>query len=215
MNNSKEHPIDTKLKKVSFIQSAGFFKDLPEWDRDEFCILGRSNVGKSSFINHVLNNKNLARVSKKPGKTNLANFFHLSEQSVLVDLPGYGFAKTSHAERDRWSKLILEYCEKRDNLKGIIWLLDIRHDNVKADVEACQWLEKIALPVFPVLTKSDKLKQNEIVPRQKKISQAYGFMGNAQLYTIMKNKARIHFWTRFSQWIGEHGVSDDSFFQFD
>ncbi|MDO5577593.1 MAG: ribosome biogenesis GTP-binding protein YihA/YsxC [Fibrobacter sp.] len=144
VENSENNSItNNRHHNVSFMISAANYTDIKPSNDEEYAILGRSNVGKSSFINHVLENRNLARISKKPGKTSLANFYRVDQQMVWVDLPGYGYAKVSGGERIRWSKLIASYCEKRKNLCGIIWLIDIRHIGAKADIEAYEWLKSL------------------------------------------------------------------------
>jgi len=187
-------------KKVEFIKSAAEFKDLPKLSGEEYAVLGRSNVGKSTFFNHVLTSGTLARVSKKPGKTTLANFYKLNEELFWVDLPGYGYAKACTSEKERWGKLICDYCTKRDNLTGIIWLLDIRHPGVNADMEAFHWLNELNLPVMPVLTKGDKLSR----PMQKKHSsqfrKIFGFNSDPVIYSSLEHASRERFWTGFQIW---------------
>ena len=189
-----------KRPEAKFLVSAAYYKELPEPEGDEFAVIGRSNVGKSSFINHVLENRALARISKKPGKTSLANFYRVSETMVWVDLPGYGYAKTSGSERTRWSQLIASYCEKRSNLRGIIWLIDIRHIGVKNDVEAWQWLKRLNIPVFPVLTKADKLTTREKALHIKQACSFFGFSTEPVVYSINQHDSRRRFWEKFDIW---------------
>lgn len=186
--------------KTQFLSSAAHFKDLPAATLPEYAILGRSNVGKSSFINHVLENKTLARTSKKPGKTSLANLYQIDESMVWVDLPGYGYAKVSADEKARWSKLIADYCLKREALKGIFWLIDIRHIGVAADIEAAQWLSKVDIPVFSVLTKADKLTRKQ---RREQLERAKIFSNCAcdpAIYSVLEHESRKHFWEGFKTW---------------
>lgn len=183
-----------------FISSSAFYKELPEPQGEEYAVLGRSNVGKSSFINHVLSNSNLARVSKTPGKTSLANLYKLDDSMFWVDLPGYGYAKVSGDEKQRWSKLIAEYCEKRPNLMGLLWLIDIRHIGVKADMEAFTWLSDLGKPLFPVLTKGDKLTTNEKKKQVKAAIETFGFESEPVIYSVNEHMSRERFWDRFTQW---------------
>jgi len=189
-----------KKYSVQFIQSAAHYKELPAPAGAEYAVLGRSNVGKSTFINHALASGALARVSKRPGKTTLANLYKLDSGLYWVDLPGYGYAKASGDEKDRWSRLIADYCGKRENLAGIIWLLDIRHPGVAADMEAKAWLDSIGKPVLPVLTKGDKLSR----PMQKKQSNEYckvfGFTEVPVIYSSLEHESRARFWGRFNGW---------------
>jgi len=188
------------IKKAEFIKSAAEFKDLPKLNGEEYAVLGRSNVGKSTFFNHVLASGTLARVSKRPGKTTLANFYKLNEKLFWVDLPGYGYAKACTSEKDRWGKLIYDYCTKRDNLTGIIWLLDVRHPGVNADMEAFSWLNELNLPVLPILTKGDKLSR----PMQKKhcsqFCKIFSFNNDPVIYSSLEHASRERFWTGFEAW---------------
>jgi GTP-binding protein len=196
---------NTSMKKAhimnaSFLCSAAQFEQAPAVNDNEFCLIGRSNVGKSSLINHVFGSRDLARVSKTPGKTTLANFYRLSDNTVWVDLPGYGFASTSKDEKKRWSRLIEEYCDKRGNLKGCIWLLDIRHAALPADCAAYTWLLSSRIPVFPVLTKCDKVSKQEMAARMKEFIKSFGFSGEPMTYSITRPACREEFWMRFKTW---------------
>ncbi|HON10591.1 MAG TPA: ribosome biogenesis GTP-binding protein YihA/YsxC [Chitinispirillaceae bacterium] len=189
-----------KKKKAEFICSAADYRDLPALSGLEFAILGRSNVGKSSFINHVFENKSLARTSGTPGKTSLANFYRVEKDMFWVDLPGYGYAKVSGSEKQRWSRLISSYCEKRSNLTGIIWLIDIRHIGVKNDLEACQWLVRLGKPVFPVLTKADKIGKADRIVQQKKAMSVFNLTMEPVIYSVKEHSSRALFWERFEKW---------------
>jgi len=190
------------LKKfsVQFVQSAAHFRELPAPAGEEYAILGRSNVGKSTFINHALASGALARVSKRPGKTTLANLYRLVDGLFWVDLPGYGYAKASGAEKDRWSKLIYDYCSKRGCLAGIIWLLDIRHPGVDADMEAYTWLGELGRPVLPVLTKGDKLSRSAQMKHSQEYCKIFGFTESPIVYSSLEHGARQRFWDGFDGW---------------
>ncbi len=183
-----------------FICSAAFSGDFPVPQGEEYAIFGRSNVGKSSFINHVLENQNLARTSRTPGKTSLANFYRVDPEMVWVDLPGYGYARTAGSERERWSKLIREYCEQRENLLGIIWLIDIRHPGVRADLEARAWLDSLGIPFFPLLTKSDKVSRSEANVQLRKAISLLRLPGEPVIYSVKKHSSRDLFWGKFESW---------------
>jgi GTP-binding protein len=185
---------------ATFLLSAAYPKDLPPPAGMEFAVLGRSNVGKSSFINHVLEQQRLARVSRTPGKTSLANFYRIDPEMIWVDLPGYGYAKTSGSERERWSNLIRYYGEKRECLVGILWLIDIRHPGVKADLEAREWLEHIGHPVFPVLTKGDKITRQQTPVHIRKAVKALRLEQEPVIYSTLQHVSRERFWERFSAW---------------
>jgi GTP-binding protein len=196
---------NTSMKKpdimnARFIRSAAHYGQLPSVRSDEFCLMGRSNVGKSSFINHVFGIRELARVSKRPGKTTLANLYGVSDGTLWVDLPGYGFALAPKGDKVRWDRLIEEYCEKRGNLRGCLWLLDIRHAGLPADVMAHRWLTDRRIPVFPMLMKCDKLSKHEIAAQVKAFMESFEFSEKPMLYTIMRTACREEFWMRFHQW---------------
>jgi GTP-binding protein len=203
LKNQRKRPL------AAFISSSAHFKELPAPTGDEFAILGRSNVGKSSFINHVLENRNLARTSKTPGKTTLANLYQVEKDLVWVDLPGYGYARSCSAERMRWSQLIRDYCEKRDALKGIIWLIDVRHIGVAADVEALEWFSSLGVPLFAVLTKIDKITKGL---RNAKVSQAqkvFNLNIAPVLYSNVEHDSRERFWDRFDAWRNDLKQQDE------
>ena len=185
---------------VEFVQSAAHFRELPKSAGEEYAVLGRSNVGKSTFINHALASGALARVSKRPGKTTLANLYRLDEGLFWVDLPGYGYAKASIAEKDRWGKLIADYCTKRENLAGVIWLLDIRHPGVGADMEAAEWLGGMDLPVLPVLTKGDKLSRSMQKKQSLEFCRIFGFKDAPIIYSSLEHGSRKRFWEGFEAW---------------
>ncbi len=192
--------MEKKRPEAVFMSSSAHFRELPAPKGEEFAIMGRSNVGKSSFINHVLENKGLARVSKKPGKTTLANYYQVGKEMVWVDLPGYGYAKASGAERLRWSRLIADYCERRSNLSGLIWLVDCRHIGLKADLDACEWFRKLNLPLFMVLTKADKVNQSERNTAIRKAIAVFGLSDEPVLYSTQEHRSRQGFWERFNSW---------------
>ncbi|MCL2218595.1 MAG: ribosome biogenesis GTP-binding protein YihA/YsxC [Chitinispirillia bacterium] len=185
---------------VQFVQSAAHFKELPAPAGEEYAVLGRSNVGKSTFINHALASGTLARVSKRPGKTTLANLYRLEKGLFWVDLPGYGFARASSAEKDRWGRLIADYCTRRDSLAGIIWLLDIRHPGIDADMEAHEWLGGIGLPVLPVLTKGDKLSRSAQKKHSAEFREIFGFEEEPVVYSSLEHGSRKRFWEGFDRW---------------
>ena len=164
------------FNKAEFLASYGLASQLPDSDRPEFVFSGRSNVGKSSLINRLCSRKNLARVSSTPGKTATINFYSVDDL-YFVDLPGYGYAKVSNADRDRWDKLINSYFEENRNNELLIQLLDCRHDPSADDVQMLQFLHYHRIPFVIVLTKADKLKKSQIAETQsrfEKIGLQYG-----------------------------------------
>lgn len=145
---------------------------LPEPKYAEVAIGGRSNVGKSSFLNTITGRRGMARVGSKPGMTRTINFFRCGESRILVDLPGYGYSKASRSEQARWAKDIEFYLNGRKSLKGVVLLGDLRHFPVASDAEALEWFLDLGIPLLVVLTKSDKLKSGEATRRRNEISGA-------------------------------------------
>ena len=133
----------------------------PQDDIPEVALAGRSNVGKSSFINTMLNRKNLARTSGKPGKTQLLNFFNIDDKLRFVDVPGYGYARVSKKEREKWGKMIEEYLTSRENLRAVVSLIDLRHEPSADDVQMYEFLKYYEIPVILVATKADKIPRGK------------------------------------------------------
>lgn len=144
------------IKSAEFIQSNTRVDQLPSPDKPEYAFIGRSNVGKSSLINALTNRKNLAKTSQTPGKTQLINHFLINEEWFLVDLPGYGFAKTSRTNRKAWEIFIRKYLRERPNLQCVFVLLDSRVEPQKNDLDFCTWLGSEGIPFVLVFTKADK-----------------------------------------------------------
>ena len=134
----------------------------PTPDRPEYAFIGRSNVGKSSLINMITNHKKLAKTSSRPGKTQLINHFAINDDWYLVDLPGYGYAKISKTERDKFQAYIIDYIEKRENLYCLFVLIDSRLAPQKIDIEFITWLGEKRVPFAIVFTKTDKLGKNQL-----------------------------------------------------
>lgn len=144
------------IKSAEFLCSNTRVDQLPEANKPEYAFIGRSNVGKSSLINALTNRKNLAKTSQTPGKTQLINHFLINEDWYLVDLPGYGFAKTSKTNRASWEKFIRRYLRERENLQCVFVLIDSRLEPQKIDLEFCAWLGEEGIPFVLVFTKADK-----------------------------------------------------------
>jgi GTP-binding protein len=145
-----------------FIKSANAANQFPEDSGVEVAVAGRSNAGKSSAINIIVNRRQFARTSKTPGRTQLVNFFALREGQRLVDLPGYGFARVSDAMRDHWGQLITAYFESRRSLRGLLLIVDIRRRLTDYDRQMMLFAESVGLPVHILLTKADKLKRGQV-----------------------------------------------------
>ena len=145
------------IKTSSFVKSSSAFYECPEPQLPEYAFIGRSNVGKSSLINYITNKKKLAKVSVKPGKTKLINHFLIDRAWYLVDLPGYGWAKVSKAEKLKWKLMVDQYLKKRKNLYCVFLLIDARHEPQAIDREFMRWLGERKIPFAIVFTKIDKL----------------------------------------------------------
>ncbi len=151
-----------QIKSAEFVKSSPSIEECPEARLPEYAFIGRSNVGKSSLINHLTNRKKLAKTSSTPGKTQLINHFLINENWYLVDLPGYGWAQTSKTNKAAWKKMINTYLEKRPSLACVFVLVDIRHEPQAIDLEFMQWLGETEIPFCIVFTKSDKLGKTQI-----------------------------------------------------
>ncbi|NME81840.1 ribosome biogenesis GTP-binding protein YihA/YsxC [Clostridium sp. SM-530-WT-3G] len=171
-----------RIKQSEFIISAVKRNQYPVDNRAEIAFVGRSNVGKSSIINSITNRKKLAKVSSTPGKTRLVNFFLINNDFYLVDLPGYGYAKVSKAEKDSWGKTIDMYLTGRDQLKRIVLLVDSRHKPTGDDVMMYEWAKHFGYDVVVVATKSDKLKNSEFKKNEKVIRETLKLADDDKLY---------------------------------
>ncbi len=163
-----------KQLNAKFIISAEKLSQCPNFTLAEFPLLGRSNVGKSSFINCLCNNKKLAKTSNTPGKTRLINFFNFSEKFMIADLPGYGYAKVSKEAQERWQKYLEEYLLKREQITSLIQLVDGRHDLQKNDLQMREWVNAYELPIFTVVTKMDYVPKNKILTVLNTVKKQFG-----------------------------------------
>lgn len=158
-----------EIKKIEYIKTALLEKDLPKDNKIEIGLMGRSNVGKSTFINTLGNNKTLARTSKKPGKTITLNFYLVNNDYYLVDMPGYGYARRENLLTSNFSDKVEEYTTKRKNLKGAILIIDSRVVT-KDDIDMMEYIKNHNLEYIILLSKIDKLKRNDIKKRIKETS---------------------------------------------
>lgn len=150
------------IKDVQFVMSNSDVKKCPKPDRPEYAFIGRSNVGKSSLINSLMQRKKLAKTSSTPGKTQLINHFSVNQSWYLVDLPGYGFAKVSKGQKQKFERMISDYILGRENLVNVFVLVDSRHTPQQIDLEFMEWLGVSGIPFSIVFTKMDKLKRSEV-----------------------------------------------------
>ena len=157
------------IKNAEFIISAVGPKQYPTDQLPEIALAGRSNVGKSSLINKFINRKNLARTSSKPGKTQTLNYYRINNEFYFVDLPGYGFAQVSQSVKEKWSKFIDEYLTRRETMRGVIQLVDLRHPPTKDDIAMYDWLMHMHQDVLVVATKCDKISKGQWLKHVKQV----------------------------------------------
>ncbi|WP_214700635.1 MULTISPECIES: ribosome biogenesis GTP-binding protein YihA/YsxC [unclassified Exiguobacterium] len=150
-----------KINKAEFVTSAVAPDHYPVHELPEVALAGRSNVGKSSFINKICQRKALARTSSKPGKTQTLNFFNINDEIMFVDVPGYGYAKVSKTEREKWGVMMEQYLTSQEALRGVVLLVDIRHEPTGDDVTMYNFLKHYEIPVIVVATKLDKIKKGQ------------------------------------------------------
>ena len=187
------------IKSSEFITGAVEPKQFPENNLPEIAFVGRSNVGKSSLINNLLNRRALARIGNTPGKTREINFFLINESFRFVDLPGFGFAKVSKKEKARWRKYIESYlCSKR-NIKAIVHVVDARHPGLENDLIMADFLNNNELLSCIVANKVDKLKQNDIAKSSREIIEIFG--KEPILYSTLKNRGKSELWTTLERWL--------------
>ena len=164
-----------KVNHAEMVISAVKPEQYPEDGLPEFALAGRSNVGKSSFINKMINRKSLARTSSKPGKTQTLNFYKIENQLFFVDVPGYGYAKVSKTERAKWGKMIETYLTQREQLRAVVSLIDMRHEPTQDDIQMYQFLKYYEIPVIVVATKADKIPRGKWNKHQSMIKKALEF----------------------------------------
>jgi GTP-binding protein len=187
-----------------FVTSSPSLAACPASSLPEIAFAGRSNVGKSSLINTLLNRRGLVRTSSTPGRTQMLNFFAINDVVHFVDLPGYGFARAPRAVRERWQPMIRDYLAGRINLKAVVWLLDARREPSSEDLQFLDWLEEAERPTVPVVTKIDKLSRNELARQLAVISRVTGL--ERDVFTTFSSITRegcTELWERVEEAIAE------------
>lgn len=177
------------FEKQKFIKSVFNLNQLPKANLPSIILCGRSNVGKSSFINSLFNRKDLAKVSSTPGKTRSINFYKIDEKFYIIDLPGFGYAKTSIAERNKWAELINNFLSTASNIKCAFHFIDGRHKPTPLDLNLNQLLRQNNIPYIIILSKADKLKQSEIANAKKNIANHFPEVklnSNVIFYSVVK-----------------------------
>lgn len=195
------------VREVSFIKSAGKDGVYPEHALPELAFAGRSNCGKSSLINTMVGRKRLARVSNTPGRTQLINFFQVDDQVMLVDLPGYGFAKVPLELKAAWGPMVERYLRGREQLAALVLLVDSRREPREEELRLRAWCRERALPVLYVATKVDKLKVSQRKLRLQKIARVLAVPAKRVVpFSSMTGEGREELWKRLDAFCGEGGA---------
>jgi GTP-binding protein len=189
---------------ATFLKSAFKVSHYPPPDRPEIAFAGRSNVGKSSLINTLLNRKRMARTSSTPGRTQAINFFAVGERLNFVDLPGYGFARVPLQVKESWKGMVESYLKKRDNLRAVVVILDIRRAPAEGDKDLLSWLTHHGIPQIIVLTKADKLSRNRVAQQAKEIMEQLKEISGERpvIFSAKTRMGRDEVWGKIDQAIG-------------
>jgi len=191
-------------QRAAFLKSAPTLRECPPDNGAEVAFAGRSNAGKSSAINALTDNHKLARTSKTPGRTQLLNFFSIDDEHRLVDLPGYGFAKVPLAVKQAWQRHLEDYLSRRQCLRGLILLMDIRHPLQPFDQQLLEWAQHSAMPVHVLLTKADKLNfgsaKSTLLQVQKQIADGEGRV-TAQLFSALNRTGLEQLQEQLDHWL--------------
>lgn len=197
--------MSSPYQKTYFLLSAADVEQLPTDVGVEIAIVGRSNAGKSSVLNRITSSKNLARVSKTPGRTQMINVFVIDPDRRLIDLPGYGFAKVPLAAKKKWQKTVDTYIRTRESLKGLILVMDIRHPFKDLDMQLLEFCDDRALPVHLVLNKSDKLSKSavaKVLMETEALVQEYENVITYQRFSALKRIGIDELHAQLAEWYG-------------
>lgn len=190
-----------KINSAGLLESAAGANQFPDLVMPEIAFAGRSNVGKSTLINSLLTRKKLVKTSSTPGKTRLINFFLINEIFCLVDLPGYGFAKVPAEMRESWRKLIETYLSRRDNLRGVVLIIDIRHGPTVQDRQLKSWLDFHQRPMLVVASKSDKLSRGKCASQLQKIKKDLELTQLPLPHSSLNKEGRGQIWKALDGWL--------------
>jgi len=200
------------FRSAAFLQSASALNNAPGDQGSEVAFAGRSNAGKSSAINTLTQNKKLARTSRTPGRTQLINFFSLSDTQRLVDLPGYGYAKVPLKLKKEWNQHLESYLQHRQSLRGLVLLMDIRHPLTEGDEQMIGWAASASMPVHILLTKADKLSRgpakNTLLSVKARLTE-YGDLASAQLFSSLKKDGLRELEVKLKHWLTDESVFED------
>ncbi|MDU7764140.1 MAG: ribosome biogenesis GTP-binding protein YihA/YsxC [Staphylococcus sp.] len=188
---------------INLIISAVKKAQYPDTGLTEVALSGRSNVGKSTFINSMIGRKNMARTSQQPGKTQTLNFYNIDEQLIFVDVPGYGYAKVSKVQREKFGKMIEEYITQRENLKLVIQLVDLRHQPTEDDVLMYNYLKHFDIPTLVICTKEDKIAKGKVQKHSKRTKDKLELEPGDKIisYSSIKNSKQQEIWNFIETYI--------------
>ena len=195
--------MNINFNNINLIISAVKKAQYPDTGLTEVALSGRSNVGKSTFINSMIGRKNMARTSQQPGKTQTLNFYNIDEQLIFVDVPGYGYAKVSKVQREKFGKMIEEYITQRENLKLVIQLVDLRHQPTEDDVLMYNYLKHFDIPTLVICTKEDKIAKGKVQKHIKRIKVKLELDpgDNIISYSSIKNSKQQEIWNFIETYI--------------
>ena len=192
------------MKKVELETVCGYTSKLPDNDKPEIAFAGKSNVGKSSLINSLMNRKSLARISSQPGKTQTINFYNINDAMYLTDLPGYGYAKVSQKEKEKWGKMIENYLNNSKQLRAVFLLIDIRHDPSANDKMMYEWMVYQGFHPIIVATKMDKIKRSQLQKQIKAVKVGLDVEPDTIIipFSAVTKQGREEIWDLMDQIIG-------------
>ena len=190
-----------KIHSAEFLLSASTTRQFPAATLPEIAFAGRSNVGKSTLINSLLNRKKLVKTSATPGKTQLINFFKINDQFYFVDLPGYGYAKVPESVRRKWQNLVEAYLSERETLRNVVLIIDCRHNPTVQDRQLLEWLEYYQRPSLIVASKIDKLKRGQVKKHLQKIKHDLSIESVPLGHSSMQYGRREEIWKKLIPWI--------------
>lgn len=191
-----------KIVSAEFVVSAAAPAQFPPPVLPELAFAGKSNVGKSSLMNSLLHRKKLVKTSARPGKTQLINFFLVNGRFHAVDLPGYGFAKAPKSVQAGWAKLVEGYLAGRANLRGLVLIVDIRHDPGPLDLQMKAWLDSLRRPYVVVANKADQVGRNDVPARLRQIESTLSLSEPPLAYSAKSDLGRDALWSRLQPWLG-------------
>ncbi len=197
------------VKSAEFVKSAPNVDQCPPGDLPEIAFVGRSNVGKSSLINVLVNRRRLARTSGTPGRTQLLNFFRINDRFLFADLPGYGYAKVPAAVKKTWQPMVQNYLTRRDNLRGVVLILDIRRTPGPDERRLLDWFQRRQRPCIAVLTKADKLSRAKAAARHRQVAADLGLAPEELLLFSSKTRqGKDALWRRIGELVGENPADE-------